>query len=121
MVYTTYDSNGKILGGGSCIPSVFATYKCRLFETCNNFALSDNSNYETQKIVFDGFDEEGQPINPQIVDMSVNEIEAKALADVPTTTCPCEEHQVRITERQLQAIVNRITALEKKEKKNRGN
>ena len=61
--FIIFNQEGNILRCGFCQDSTFSmqAQKCE-------FVIEGQANDVTQKVVFDGLDESGQPINPQIVD-----------------------------------------------------
>jgi len=70
--------------------------------------MEGKANAVTQKVEFDGFDDDGQPINPRVVDKTPEEIEAEKLPMIPT-----EKKQAHITNEQWQSVLGRLDKLEK--------
>ena len=104
--YIIYNQDGKIQRTGSCPENVFSLQAMN-----GDFVMEGKADDATQKIEFDGFDEEGQPINPKIVDKTPEEIKA----DNPMLiVMPFEKRSANITNEQLQNILNRLSTLETK-------
>jgi len=105
--YIIYNKIGKILRTINCSP---AMSKIQAKE--GEFILEGEANDVTQKIEFDGFDEKGQPINPRIVNKTLEEIEK----DNPAPPeIPFEKRLAGITNGQLNEILGRLAALEVKQ------
>lgn len=106
--YIVYKKNtGKILRTGVCQNNSFD-----LQAQEGEAVMEGIANDVIQKVVFNGFDEKDQPINPHIVDKSPEEIEAAKPSISPDI--PEEQKPANITKGQLQAILNRIEDLEGK-------
>ncbi len=65
---------------------------------------------ETQKVIFDGFNKEGQPMNPRIVNQSAEEIETKKKRDI-IKPIPFEKQPAKITNEQWQSVLDRLDKL----------
>ena len=73
------------------------------------FIMEGEADDATQKIDFDGFDVDGQPINPRVVDKTPEEIEA----DNPTpASMSLEKKPASITNKQWQDVLRRLRVLE---------
>ena len=113
MKYIIFDKAGKIYGDGRCQKQCFPKQK-----TCmqpGRFIVQGVANRETQKIVFDSLDEENQPTNPRIVNLSKEEIEriqVEELEALPKPPMECDR-PANITNKELQSILDRLTKLEK--------
>lgn len=102
--YIVYNQAKKILWTGGCSDKDFS-----LQAKDSNFVMEGAANDVTQKIEFDGFDEEGQPINPRVVDKTPEEIET----DNPTPPkISFEKRIAHITNEQWQDVLNKISDLE---------
>jgi len=108
MNYIIYNKEGNIQRSGSCPGFLFDAEAHKPDE----FVIEGEANDSIQKVQFDGFDDEGQPINPRVVDKTSEEIEADKPPKPPEI--PETQKPAKITNEQLQAIFNRITNLEKK-------
>lgn len=75
--------------------------------------MKGKANDVTQKVEFDGFDADGQPVNPRIVDKTPEEIEADKLPE--PEIIPFEKQPAHITNEQLQEILGSIKELKEKE------
>ena len=106
MKFIVYDMIGKMLRQVSC-PSNLRYLQARDGE----FVMEGIANDTTQKIKFDGLDEEGQPINPRIVNKTPEEIEAEKPPEPKSILI--EKQSANITNEQLQNILDRLDDLEK--------
>ena len=103
--YIVYNQDKKIQRTGSCPKDVFF-----LQAMGDDFVMEGIADDATQKIGFDGFDVDGQPINPRVVDKT----DAEILADNPTLPeILFEKRTAHITNEQLQNILDRLDNLEK--------
>ena len=105
MTYTIYNKTREILRIVDCsqISSLLQAKE-------GEYIMKGKANDSTQKIEFDGFDEEGQPINPRVVDKTPEEIET----DNPTPAeIPIGKQAAHITNEQLDSIFQRLNTLEK--------
>lgn len=95
---------GKILRSVSC-PS---TQK-HLQVKDGSFIMEGKADDATQKVEFDGLDDEGQPINPRVIDKTPEEIEVDnpMLLEIPS-----EKQPANITNEQLQNVLDRLDKLE---------
>lgn len=106
MNYIVYNKNKKILRKVICSSS-----HSLLQAKDNEFVIEGIANDVTQKVEFDGLDDNQQPINPRIVNKTPEEIEA----DNPTPPeIPFEQKPAHITNQQWQEIQDRIRLLENK-------
>lgn len=80
----------------------------------NEFIMEGGADDATQKIEFDDFDDDGQPINPRVV----NKTPAEIARDNPPELLemPFKKQPANITKEQLQDVLNRLSKLETKEK-----
>ena len=101
--FIVYNSDKKILRTGSCPDTMVG-----LQANANEFVCEGTADDATQKMEFDGFATQGQPINPHVVNKTQAEIDAETPASVPD-----EERPATITNKQWQAIQDRVAALEK--------
>lgn len=104
--YIVYNSDGKILVTGCCAETDFL-----LQAQDGEFVMEGVANDVTQKVEFDGLDEENQPINPRVVDKTPAEIERDNPTPVPI---PFEKKPALITNEQWENMQNRIAELESK-------
>lgn len=103
--FIVFNKQEKMLRTGSCMDNNFL-----LQANKNEFVMEGKANDRTQKVKFDGPDDEGQPINPRVVDKTPEEIEE----DNPTPPeIPFEKQPAPITNEQLQGILDRLNDLEK--------
>ena len=102
MKVIVYNKAGELLRQVSC-PSNLRHSQAKEGE----FAMKGTANDTTQKVEFDGFDSDGQPVNPRIVNKTQAEIEAAIPADVPVG-----KRSARITNEDWQTILDRLDALE---------
>lgn len=102
--FIVYDKQNNILRTGVCQVKTF-----HLQANKGEFAMEGIADDATQKIEFDGFDVDGQPINPRVVDETPEEIEVEKLPEIPERMLPAN-----VTNEQWQSIVKRIEMLEKK-------
>jgi len=107
--YIVYSSNKEILRTGICQDSTF------YLQAQDEFVMEGIANDSTQKIEFDGFDADGQPINPRVVDKIPEEIEADNPKPIEI---PVEKQLALITNEQWQDILDRYKNLEKRSAKN---
>jgi len=100
--YIVYNAEGKIQRTGVCS-------KKDLLKQANEdeFILEGTANDVTQKVEFDGFDVDGQPINPRVVDKTPEEIEAEKPPEILVG-----ERPVSITNNQWQDVLDRLSKLE---------
>ena len=109
MRYITFDSTGKIVGAGNCQSHLLAAQAKEL----DQFVVENVWGKVRDilcKVVFDGFDIKTKlPVNPRIENKTPEELEADKIPDAPV-----EKRQVGITHEQLQAITDRLAALENK-------
>ena len=105
MKFVLYNkTTRKITATGHCQPSAFDKQAGD-----GEFVLEGTANDVTQKVEFDGLDDNGQPINPRVVDKTSAEVER----DNPKTKPkPAKKQRAKITNEQLQNILDRLTALE---------
>lgn len=102
--FIVYKLDKKISRTGGCSDKDFS-----LQAKDDEFVMEGEANDETQKIEFDGLDEEGQPINPRVVDKTPEEIEA----DNPTPLeIPEGERPACITNEQWRDVLNRLENFE---------
>lgn len=101
-----YNKNGEILRAVSC-PSTLRHSQAKKGE----FMMKGIANDATQKVKFNGFDEEGQPINPRVVDKTPEEIEADNLTPLEISE---SQRPFHITNEQWQDVLERIKNLEKR-------
>lgn len=71
MSYIIYNKAGEILRNIQCSSAM-----SKIQAKKDEFIMEGVANDATQKIEFDGFDVDGQPINPRVVDKTPEEIEA---------------------------------------------
>lgn len=102
-----YNKNGEILRAVSC-PSTSRHSQAKKGE----FMMEGIADDATQKVEFDGFDVDGQPINPRIVDKTPEEIETD---NPPPLEIPKGQRPAIITNEQLQNVMKRLDNLEKKQ------
>ena len=108
MKFITYNKSGKILRGGHCQAS---TFRSQARKENVEFVVEGIANDVTQKVEFDGFDSNGQPINPRIVDKTHAEIERDNPKREPT---PFEEKRAAIKNKDWKNVLDRIKVLEEK-------
>ena len=106
MKFIVYGADKKIVMGGHCQESAFHKQANE-----GEFVLEGVANDITQKVEFDGFDENGQPINPRVVDKSSAEVE---IDNPKTKPKSFKKRPARITNEKLEEILARIEALEAK-------
>jgi len=112
--FIVYNQQGKILRSGICQDSTFNGQT----KIAGEFVMAGVvKNDNTQKIEFDGFDANGQPINPRVVDRTPQEI-AKATYTSELKQVPFEKQFAHITNKQWQDILDRLKNLEKRSAKN---
>ena len=120
MLYITFDSNGKIIGRGSCQEHLFSLVSNT--RRPGTYVLRYGvSNYRTQKVIFDDFDDNGQPINPRVVDKTPEEIKTEEIAEEAErkrAEIPHEKQQAHITNEQYQSLLIRLSKLENISKEN---
>ena len=105
--FTVYNKETRaILWSGHCAKYDFL----KQVQNSKQTILVGLGNDVTQKIEFDGFDMNRQPINPRIVDKTPEEIEADNLTPTPISF---EKQTAHITNEQLQNILDRIKVLER--------
>ncbi len=104
--FIVYDKQGKILRPGFCQDGTF-----RLQAKDGEFIMEDIANGATQKIKFDGFDVDGQPINPRVVDKTPEEIEAEKPPE--PKPIPHDKQIAHIANEQWQDVLDRLKKLEK--------
>lgn len=104
MNYVIYNKTKKILRLIDCSPTM-----SKLQTKDGEFILEGVANDVTQKVEFDGFDVDDQPIDPRVVDKTPEEIEATnpTLPEVPTGQRPAQ-----ITNEQWQTVQDRLNKLE---------
>lgn len=104
--FIVYNEQKEILRVGLCQNSTFY-----LQAKEDEFVMEGKAEGLNQKIEFDSLDDEGQPINPRVVDKTPEEIEA----DKPPERkpIPFEKQSANITNEQLQGILDRLSDLEK--------
>lgn len=98
---------GRILRYGSCPAKDFDLQT----QNENEEIFEGKGNDVTQKVEFDGLDDEGQPINPRVIDKTPEEIEAEKLPE--PKSIPFDKQPAHITNEQLQDILSRLSDLEK--------
>jgi len=103
--FIIFNVNGKILRSGYCQVSTFYHQAAQ-----DEFVMEGLANDVTQKIVFDNINE-NEPVNPRIINKTSIEIERDNPKTKPKSFA---EKPVRITNKQLQTILNRIATLEVK-------
>jgi len=104
MKYIIYSKTGEILRVVECHPTLADKQVKK-----DTFIMEGNANDATQKVEFDGFDVEGQPVNPRVVDKTLEEIEA----DNPLIPeIPKSQMQIYITNEQWWDIQDRLSNLE---------
>ncbi len=96
-----YNKAGKIFRAIQCSP---AMSKIQAKE--NEFMMEGIANDATQKIKFDGFDVDGQPINPRVVDKTPEEIEADNPLELPVG-----QQLAQITIEQWQDVLKKLDKL----------
>ncbi len=102
--FIVYDANRKILRTGGC-PLGMVNMQAQ----AGAFAIEGVADDKTQKMEFDGFDSDGRPINPRLVDKTPAEI----LADnPPPPVIPDDDKPATITRGQLRQFQDRLTELE---------
>jgi len=103
--FIVYDKQEKIRRTGCCqdIDFLFQAKK-------NEFIMEGKANGDSQKVTFDGFDKNGQPVNPRVVDKSPEEIEAK---NPPPLEIPYEKMPAVITNKQWLDVLNKLDKLQK--------
>lgn len=106
MKFIVYDNEGKFINHGHCQDRTFHKQGGE-----NGFVFEGCGNDVTQKIEFDGLDDEGQPINPRIVDKTSEEVE---IDNPKTKDKPFKKRRANITNEQLQDILGRLHKLEAK-------
>ena len=103
--FIVYDKQEKIRRTGCCqdIDFLFQAKK-------NEFIMEGKANGDSQKVTFDGFDKNGQPVNPRVVDKSPEEIEKDnpSLPEIPE-----KDRLAHITNEQWQDTLKRLDTLEK--------
>ena len=67
----------------------------------------------TQKVIFDGFDKNGQPVNPRVVDKTPEEIEKDNPLLLKVVEMPENKRPAHITKEQWQDTLKRLDTLEK--------
>ena len=105
MKFILFNKFGKALAAGHCQDAAFSKQAGE-----GEFVIEGIINDVTQKIEFDGLDEDGQPINPRVVDKTPAEVE---IDNPKTKPKPFKDKQAKITNKQLQSILNRLEQLEK--------
>ena len=105
--FTIYDSEGKILRSGFCTTTSFKKKAGN-----GEFIFEGIGNDVTQKIEFDGFDDNGQPIDPRVVDKTPEEKEENSL---PKKVKSAEQQPASITNKQWQDVLKRLDDLEKRQ------
>jgi len=104
------ETKGQILRHGNCQD---CTFKRQAKE--GEFVISGTANDVTQKVIFDGLDENGKPINPRVIDKTVEEMKISNLR-LPIIEIPEEQKPANITKGQWQQVLNRLAALDEKVK-----
>jgi len=107
MEYIKFNKAGKIIGQGSCQNHLFREQFANLIPEEFGLPSPTNTDEKTQKVTFNGFDDSGWPINPQIINKTPEELEAEKPPEIPP-----EKRLAHITNEQLQTILDRLAALE---------
>jgi len=105
--FVVYNADREILRSGSCQNSTFY-----LQAGDGEFVIEGKANTVTQKVEFDGFDVDGQPINPRLVDKTPQEI-AEATYIPVIVQPPFEKQPAQISNEQWQSVLGRLDKLEK--------
>lgn len=105
MDYIIYNKAGKIFRLVECPPAM-----SKIQAKKGKFIMEGTANDATQKVEFDGFDVNGQPINPRIVDKTPEEIEAEKPKPPPKILF--EKRAAAITNKQWQDVLDRLEKLE---------
>ena len=100
MKFIVYNLDEKILRTGKCAVKDFP-----LQAKNGKFVMEGIAKDTTQKIKFDGLDDDGQPINPRVVNKTPEEIEA----DSPVV--PTGKQLANITNEQWEDVLKRLEAL----------
>ena len=107
--FTVYTAEGKILRAGTC-QSIDFDHQAQ----DDGFVMKGKANGTTQKIEFDGFNVDGQPINPRVVNKTAKEM--KAEKEKEESAFPEGRMLAQITNEKWEAILKRLDILEAKEK-----
>ena len=107
--FTVYDKEGKILRTGRCRNVDFLRQAHE-----GEFIIRDVANAATQKVEFDDFDENGQPIDPRIVDKTPEEIERDNPPLPEVVELPKGKRLASVTNEQWQNVLKRLDKLDKK-------
>lgn len=103
--YSIFNGERKILRSGVCTTASFEKKA-----NDGEFIVEGFGNDVTQKVEFDGLDNDGQPINPRVVDKSPAEM---VKVKIPVLKPAIKEKQpAYITNKQWQETLNRIKMLE---------
>lgn len=111
MNYIVFNKIGGILKTIICSPTMV---KIQVKDKDNEFIMKGTAKDITQKIKFDGFDEKGQPINPRVVDKTIEEIEVEK--QVPPPKIPKNKKPAYITNEQWQDVRDRLEVLENEQR-----
>lgn len=105
MKYIIYNKEKTILRTVQCPPTM-----SKIQAKKDEFIMEGIADDATQKVEFDGFDMDGQPINPRVVDKTPEEIEK----EMPTNSgsIQCVKPFAHITNEQWQDVLSRLRALE---------
>lgn len=104
MKYIVFNETGEILRNIECSRSMRDIQAKE-----GKFVMEGKANDVTQKIEFDGFDVDGQPINPRVVDKTPQEIAEATYTPEPV---PFEKQIAYITNEQWQDVLDRLKKLE---------
>lgn len=105
MKYVIYNQTGKIFR-----VVIYSSTQRYSQAKEGEFVMEGTANDATQKVEFDGFDADGQPVNPRVVDKTPEEIEA----DNPTPPeVPVGQRLANITNEQWRDVLKRLNKLEK--------
>lgn len=106
--FIIFNSKSEILRTGNCPDSVFENQAQK-----EEFVIEGKANDVTQKIIFDGLDENGLPINPRVVNKTPEEIELNTPKPI-TIPLPPERLPANITNEQWIELSKRVDLLEEK-------
>lgn len=103
MRYIVYNIITHIIQrGGTCNLNSF-----KIKAHANEAVMEGIANDATQKIKFDSLDDDGQPVNPRVVDKTPEEIEAEKPSEISF-----EKQIANVTNEQWQNILDRLEVLE---------
>lgn len=105
--YTIFNSEGKILRRGFCATAAFEEKAGD-----GEFVIEGIGDDVTQKIEFDGFDVNGQPINPRVVDKTPEEMKGIKIPKKKSKSLSFGKQSAYITNELWQDVLDRLKKLE---------